>query len=428
MTGRPLAVRLALLLGAASLLLAVVGHGESPAEMTPVANRTTALPGQATPTSMPSLAAAPLASQPQPSPTPTPTLSPTPEPDPREFTIVTTGDVLLHERLWTQAEQDADADGTWNFAPQLASLKPIVSGADLAICHLETPLAPEDGPYEGYPQFSGPPQIVPALVETGYTACTTASNHIFDQGGSGVDRTLAYLDDAGLAHAGSARTEDDAAEPTLIDVETRDGSVTVGLLSYTFAFNGMPYPDGDTWRSNLIDEDAILSEAAEARAGGAEFVVLAMHWGDEFSRDPNQQQLELAPRLIEAADIDLVLGHHAHVVQPVEYFDGEWVVYGMGNLMAAHRTPGEPQNEGLLVRFTITEDRDSGRFSTTSAEYLPLLQTDEFPVGVVNVPAALNGGDAGTATTTRLEAAMDRTTEIVGGRGAFDDGLSLVDD
>ncbi len=338
-----------------------------------------------------------------------------------------TGDVLLHERLWTQAKRDADADGTWNFAPQLASVKPVVSAADLAICHLETPLAPVDGPYEGYPQFSSPPQIVPALVETGYTACTTASNHTFDRGGAGVDRTLDFLADAGLAHAGSARTEDEATEPTLIDVDAGAGTVKVALLSYTYGFNGMPYPDGDTWRSNLIDEDAILAEAESAHELGAEFVVLAMHWGDEYQPEPNQQQVELAPRLIKSADIDLVLGHHAHVVQPIEQVDGEWVVYGMGNLMSAHRTPGEPQNEGLLVRFTVTEDLDSGRFVATDAEYLPLLQTDAFPVGVVNVPAALDGGDAGTATAGRLEVAMERTTEIVGRRGALDHGLHLLD-
>jgi poly-gamma-glutamate synthesis protein (capsule biosynthesis protein) len=202
----------------------------------------------------------------------------------------------------------------------------------------------------------------------------------------------------------------------------------VALLSYTYGFNGMPYPDGDTWRGNLIDEDAILAEAAAAREDGAEFVVLALHWGDEYQHDPNRQQLELAPRLIKSADIDLVLGHHAHVVQPTEYFDGEWVVYGMGNLMSAHRTPGEPQSEGLLVRFTITEDLESGRFVATDAEYLPLLQTDAFPVGVVNVPAALEGGDAGTATVDRLEVAMERTTEVVGRLDAYEHGLHLLAD
>ena len=339
-----------------------------------------------------------------------------------------TGDVLLHERLWVQAQRDADPTGDWDFAPQLAGIKPVVAAADLAICHLETPLAPRDGPYEGYPVFSSPPQIVPALVEIGYSACTTASNHTFDRGGAGVDRTLDYLDEAGLAHAGSARTEAEAAEPTLIEVETGAGPVTVGLLSHTYGFNGIPYPDGETWRANVIDENAVLAGAAAVRAAGAQFVVLALHWGDEYQHDPNPQQLELAPRLIKSPDIDLILGHHAHVVQPLENFDGEWVVYGMGNLMAAHRTPGEPQNEGLLVRFTVTENAETGRFTTTAAEYLPLLQTDAMPVSVVNVSAALEGGDPGTATAARIDKAMDRTTEVVGRRDAFEHGLRLIED
>ncbi|WP_205856465.1 CapA family protein, partial [Phytoactinopolyspora endophytica] len=92
-----------------------------------------------------------------PEPTFTSTPTPSPEPEPREFSIVATGDILLHERLWAQAERDADDDGTWDFAPQLANIKPVVEDAGLAICHLEVPLAPEDGPFHGYPYFAGPP-------------------------------------------------------------------------------------------------------------------------------------------------------------------------------------------------------------------------------------------------------------------------------
>jgi poly-gamma-glutamate synthesis protein (capsule biosynthesis protein) len=356
----------------------------------------------------------------------TPTPTPTPTPEPRKFTLVATGDVLLHERLWNQARDDAARTGNepMDFAPQLANIKPVVESASLAICHLETPLAPADGPYEGYPSFSGPPQIVPALLATGYDACTTASNHTFDQAAGGVDRTLDALDAAGIAHAGSARTPEEAARSTLIDVPTTEGPVTLGLLSYAYGFNGIPYPNGETWRSNEIDGAAILTAAAAARKEGAEFVVVAMHWGTEYDQTPNAQQLDLAPRLIASPDIDLLLGHHAHVVQPVENVDGEWVVYGMGNLMAAHRTPGEPQNEGLLVLFTMTEDLATGQFATTAAQYLPLLQTDQFPVEVLDVPAALAGGDTGTATVSRLETALARTTDVVTSRGGSEHGLT----
>lgn len=358
-----------------------------------------------------------------------PSPSPTPTPEPREFTVAATGDVLLHERLWYQAENDAAKTGNrpMDFAPQLAEVKPMVAGADLGICHLETPLAPKGGPYEGYPLFSGPPQIVAGLKATGYDACTTASNHTFDQGAEGIDRTLKYLDAAGLAHAGSARTPAEARRPTLIDVETENGTVKVGLLSYTFGFNGLPYPDGDTWRSNEIDTEAILGAAAKARRAGAEFIIAAMHWGTEYVHDPDELQQDVAPKLIASPNIDLLLGHHAHVVQPLENVKGEWVVYGMGNLMAAHRTPGEPQNEGLLVRFTVTENLLTGTFEATAAEYAPLLQTDAYPVGVINVAAALDGrASKGTASADRLKLALDRTREIVRSRGAGADGLRLL--
>ena len=353
--------------------------------------------------------------------TETSTSTPIPTPEPRTFTLVGTGDVLLHERLWHQAERDAQitANGTLDFTPQLANIAPVVSAADVAICHLEVPLAPLRGPYAGYPTFSGPPQIVSALVATGYDACSTASNHTFDQGASGVTRTLDALDAAGIAHAGSARTPAESAQTTLIDVTTIEGAVRLALLSYTYGFNGIPYPGEQTFWANEIDEQTILVDAATARQRGADVVVVALHWGTEFDHDPNPQQLDLAPRLIAAPDIDLLLGHHAHVVQPMENIGGEWVVYGMGNLMANHAEPQGPKSEGLLTRFTFTEDRSTGRFVVTAAEYLPLYQTYEFPIEVLVVPTALASGDTGTTSAARLEEALARTTAVVTSRGSI---------
>lgn len=367
------------------------------------------------------------ATEPAPTPTETPTPTPTPTPEPRTFTLVGTGDVLLHERLWRQAERDAaeTGNGVLDFTPQLANIAPIVSDADLAICHLEVPLAPADGPYEGYPTFSGPPQVVSALDAIGYDACSTASNHTFDQGAEGVTRTLDALDAAGIAHAGSARTPSEAEQTAMVDVETTEGPVKVGLLSYTYGFNGIPYPASETFWANEIDEQEILADAATARQRGAEVVVVALHWGTEYDHDPNSQQAEVAPRLIAAPDIDLLLGHHAHVVQPIENIGGKWVVYGMGNLMANHAEPQGPKSEGLLTRFTFTEDLSTGQFAVTTAEYLPLYQTYEPPVEVLVVPAAIVSGQTGTTTVARLEQALTRTTEVVTSRGDTT-GLELL--
>lgn len=344
--------------------------------------------------------------------------------NPRTFTLVATGDVLLHTALWDQASADAASagyPGGHDFRPMLAGIQPVVSGADVAICHMETPVAPPGGPFSSYPSFSVPPEIAPALAATGYDACTTASNHTYDRGADGVQRTLDALDAAGIRHAGSARTPQEATTTTLLDVD----GVTLALLSYTFGFNGIPAPGGETWRSNPIDERRILTDAALARRRGADVVVVALHWGDEYNHDPNGQQQALAPRLIRSPDIDLLLGHHAHVVQPIEAIGNEWVVYGMGNLVSNQGSQGPDKLEGLLVRFRFTE-QPNGRWSVTSAEFSAVLTDDRGPIRVVDVGKALADPGTDPGLRPRLQTAWQRTAAIAGARGAPAHGLRPI--
>jgi len=214
--------------------------------------------------------------------------------------MVVTGDVLLHPPLVDQARADSPGGQGLDFAPMLAAEKPYVQGADLGVCHLETPLAPADGPFSGYPEFSVPPQVLPALVATGYDACSTASNHTLDQGTAGVNRTLDDLDAAGLAHDGSYRTEQDAATPTILP--TPHGRV--GFISVAYGFNDGP-PDLP-WQVNILDTDAILAKARAARANGADLVIVAVHAGTEYDTEPNSDQVSAAHTLLASPDIDLV--------------------------------------------------------------------------------------------------------------------------
>ncbi|TDW16035.1 poly-gamma-glutamate synthesis protein (capsule biosynthesis protein) [Kribbella kalugense] len=329
---------------------------------------------------------------------------------PDRITVVATGDVLLHERLWTTAKRDGKG-GQWDFAPLMSSVKPLVQRADLAIAHLENPLAPLGGPYHGYPLFQGPPQIATALKQTGYDVCTTASNHSFDGGTAGVDRTLNTLEKVGLKHAGTARSRAEAEQTTIVDV----GGVKIASLSFTFGFNGLPYPNGQTWRAGKIDPKTIIRKAQEAKDRGADLVLVSCHWGTEYSSKLNDQQREVAPQLLADSNIDLVIGHHAHVVQPMEQINGKWVAYGLGNLVAAHREPETTKAEGLLVRFTFKRDGD--RWSTEQAEFAPLLMTDVLPVRVLDVRRELASGES-VAKKSRLELAQRRTTETVTALGA----------
>ena len=390
-----------------AVLLAVPG-GEQP--IAPTGRAATV----AAPDADGAAAAAPATTDAGPPPTP---------PPPRSFTLVATGDVLLHSTLWDQAGEDAAASGTgeFDFRPLLAGVAPLVGAADLAICHLETPVAPAGGPYASYPSFSVPPDIVPALADTGFDACTTASNHTYDRGSDGVDRTLEALDAGGIRHAGSARTSEEAATITMVPV----GDAEVALLSYTYGFNGIPPPGGQVWRSNPIDEARILADAARARREGADVVVAALHWGDEYRHDPNDQQRALGPALVRSPDVDLLLGHHAHVPQPIEPVGGDWVVYGMGNMVAHHGTSDPANEEGLLVRFTFTEART--RWVITEAEYAPLLVAKSPPpIRLLDVAATLSDGGVDPARRDRLQVAWDRTTEVAGALGGHEHGLTPI--
>ena len=331
------------------------------------------------------------------------------------MSIAVTGDVLLHPPLVEQARAAAAGTGRGlDFAPMLRGQLPYLATADLAVCHLETPLAPVDGPFEGYPEFSVPPQILDALVTTGYDACTTASNHTMDQGFAGVVRTLDDLDAAGLAHDGSYRSAADADVPTVIATE----HARIGLISVAYGLN--TGPADEPWMVSLLDPAAIIAEARRARAAGADVVVVAIHAGTEYETEPSSEQVAAAETLLADPSIDLVYGHHAHVVQPLKKVGGKWVIYGLGNMIASHETPIDATREGLLVRVTFSQDT-AGAWTTSDVAWVPSLQN----VTGGREWCSLTAGPICTSAEAD-QIALARTTAAVNLFGADTDGAHLL--
>jgi hypothetical protein len=341
----------------------------------------------------------------------------------RGFTLVASGDVLPHTSIIDRARFDAGGTGH-DFRPMLSGVRPVVSRADLALCHMETVYG-ADGNYTGYPAFKSPPEVAAALAATGYDGCSTASNHSLDDGAVGILRTLDALDRAGVRHAGSARTAAEARAVTVL----RAGAAQVAHLAYTYDTNGYPLPPGQPWAVNLIDGNRILADARAARQAGADVVVVSLHWGTEWQDAPDERQLTLARELTAARtgdrpDVDLILGTHAHVPQAYEKVNGTWVVYGMGDQIAGamynHQGAQDPRgNQSTLGRFTFTPPaKAGGRWAVTKAEFVPQL-FDVDAGRVVNVNQAIARG-AG------LSAVRDRIRDVVLSRGAAQDGLVMA--
>jgi poly-gamma-glutamate capsule biosynthesis protein CapA/YwtB (metallophosphatase superfamily) len=340
---------------------------------------------------------------------------------PRTLTVVASGDVLLHDALWTLAQRDADDAGGYDFRPLFASVRPVVVAADLAICHLETPLGPPDGPFHNYPIFSVPPQVVPALADLGYDSCSTASNHSLDQGEAGVARTLDALDAAGIRHAGTARSAVEAQIPTLLTANR----VVVAHLSYTWSFNGLLRPDGKEWLANLLDVDDVLAQARLARVAGAEIVIVSMHAGTEYQHSADPYQLAVAHQLLASPDVDLILGSHVHVVQPLEKVGDKWVAYGMGN-QVAWQNQAYDTRDGIMPRFTFTEV-SPGVFKVTRAEvFATHIWLDGAPARLYDIHAALADPQTPAAIRASCEASLRRTRAVLDELGAVEAGLEIV--
>jgi poly-gamma-glutamate synthesis protein (capsule biosynthesis protein) len=356
-------------------LLATLALGASvlahPARTTDGARLAIQVDPSMTPSPAPALpSSSPVLQPPAPSQTPgqTPGQTSTDRTHRRRLTVLMSGDLLWHNSVWESAHEDAVRLGErrrFDFDPMFAAMKPLVQGADLAICHEEVPFAADDQHLSNYPVFAAPPEIARWIGSMGWDACTVDSNHSIDQGFDGLVRTATLLENAGVRHVGTFRTPAERRKPVIV---TRKG-VHVGIVGGTYSLNGFSLPPDQRWAVSMWDADNLIAQAKAAKEAGADIVLVQYHGGTEYSALPNAEQVALVHRLTASPYVDLVFAEHAHVVQPIAKVNGKWVVYGMGN-MVGQSDPKYPRAyEGISARFTFTETRHG--FAVTRAAYLP---------------------------------------------------------
>lgn len=340
-------------------------------------------------------------------------------------TITVSGDVLLHNSTWASAEADAAASGRdgLDFAPMFAAMQPVIDDADLAICHLETPLAPPDGPFQNYPVFSAPPQVLDGLKHTGYDLCTTASNHSDDKGFEGITRTVDAFSRHGLPLSGTAKSRGESRRIPFVDA----GGAKVAVLSYTYGTNGLPVDP--SWSVNLIEPDAIKRDAARASQQGAEIVAVALHHGTEYVEQPTEEQRETVDEVTRSDDIDLVYGHHAHTSQPFDVVNGTWVAYGLGNFIAQQEASLAQTYRGTTATFTFDHVRDE-EWKVSKATVTPtqITRQGEYvdSMRVLGAQAALDNPDTPESLRPKLRATVEAVRKVSFSLGAGEAGLRMA--
>jgi len=351
---------------------------------------------------------------------PTPTPSPTPEPPPdARFTIVAGGDVLPHATVIRTAETGEGYD----FVPMMEATAPYTRGADLALCNFEVPLAPPGTAPSGYPMFGAPEELAADLARLGWDGCSTGTNHSLDRGMAGLEHTLDAMDAAGLGHVGTARSEEEADSAQWYELEREGQTIRVAQLGATYGTNGLPVPADSPWAVELIDADRLVGMATEARAEGADLVVASIHCCSEYSGTPHPDQVSLAETLAASGEVDLVLGHHAHVPQPIEKLpggprgEGMWVAYGLGNFISNQdeRCCVPQTATGLLALATVVKPFD-GPARVESMEWTAVT-VDRVGAQRVHVLSDLLAGarpEGLTLSEGQLSSRYEQVLEVVG--------------
>jgi hypothetical protein len=280
--------------------------------------------------------------------------------------VISHGDVL---RAAAQAEQKDAAGLSLNragFDALLEGLWDDLAGLDLVFANLETPVAPRQGRKTREWMFNAPPELVQSLAAAGIRAVSLANNHAYDQGRPGFEETLQELARAGMTVAGAGPTCALAQAARTLEV----GGFRVAFLSASALYNQRLNRSPRELCASELDEAALLGAVKTAREGGAELVVLALHWGEEYHTAPRPEDVELAHRLVDGG-VDVLLGHHPHVLQPVELYpaaDGRLglIAYSLGNFLSNQARfyvhgvnplgAGNPR-DGALLRFAVVRRR-----------------------------------------------------------------------
>ncbi|MCZ8522770.1 MULTISPECIES: CapA family protein [Paenibacillus] len=257
-----------------------------------------------------------------------------PIPSDRIVSLAAVGDVLIHRPLY----EDARTRTGFDFSPMLAAVRQELQHADVAVANQESVTGGAQLGLSDYPSFNSPQETADALKEAGIDVVTMANNHALDRGEKALRSAIRHWRELGVEYAGASES---MADRSRLRVVEKNG-VKLAFLAFTQGTNGISPPPGKAYLVHRTEERRMRSDIAEARKA-ADAVVVSLHWGREYERLPSAEQRKLA-KLAADAGADIIIGHHPHVLQPLEWIGNNrggrsLVVYSLGNFLAAQQQP-----------------------------------------------------------------------------------------
>lgn len=280
----------------------------------------------------------------------------------RRMSIVMVGDALIHDAVYLDAKK---SNGKYDFTSMFNYLGPIIQKYDLRYYNQESIIGGKNLGISGYPCFNAPPEQANALIKEGFNLVSLSNNHSFDKGEAGIKNSVKFWkSQTGVVTAGQYASQ---KERDAVPVFEMNG-IKYAFLSYTMCTNGLSAPVGKEYYVNVYSKSLVKKDVAQAKANGADVIMVAMHWGVEYTHIPNTTQKETA-KYLSSLGVNLIIGAHPHVIQPIEYVGNTLVIYSLGNLISSQRILGLEKVIGLLAGTDIVVD-DNGKvkFENTNFE------------------------------------------------------------
>ncbi len=309
-------------------------------------------------------------SAPAPSSEPEPVSSEPEIPEPAVVRIKAVGDNLIHSSIYEQAAARAGGNG-YDYDYAYENVRDLFSDADISSINQESIIAPAFGP-STYPMFNATPELGDLMLELGFDVFNLANNHCLDKGEAGVFSSLDYWAERPQAvTTGVYRDEEDYENIRTIEAQ----GVTFSFVGLTELTNGLSLPAGSEAVVLLGEEEDKLEARIRAAKEISDVCVVNVHWGNEYTHTPTDRQRYLAQKMSEWG-ADIIIGHHPHVIQPIEYIEREdgsrtLVAYSLGNFISAQDRAA--RMIGGMLDLDVTMDFETGETEITRCEFVPII-------------------------------------------------------
>jgi len=277
-----------------------------------------------------------------------------------KISLFAVGDALIHDAVYKDAKTDIigeDGYYIYDFKKMLTEIKPLATSHDLSFYNQETIIGGKKLGLSNYPLFNSPDEIGLDMIDTGFNIVNLATNHTLDKGITGANYSTEFWENQNVYTTGSYSSPE---KRNNIKIAEKNG-ITYAVLGYTYGTNGLPVKEGyeylvNVWSvygENSYEEykEIVKQDIAKVR-DKVDLLIVSMHWGNEYTHSPSVYQIDAAKFLSEQG-VDIIIGTHPHVIQPIEFINDTLVIYSLGNFISAQE--GTNRRVGMMVSLDINK-------------------------------------------------------------------------